>query len=271
MFRIFSNTTRNQVGCISADLVNGITFSHVTPISSVLGGLTFAAIFTSATSLFLKAREFAFQVPALFEYSTTPSAGFLLSILQTVFLTGILPLNFPSNLVGFWSNFAWASGIVYIGPFQSKIDSIRDFKAEPIELGYNNDVIRMLYGLYAPGSTIAKRSEIEYGVPVKEGLPIPGTYFGFPGTLAALNISAQNAFLTSIFLILISNGALVMPVRTARMVVYIGCKCRCFPQSWNTILDATEGSRRTTKYTHFINGSGVRWVSLAFGRVLLRC
>ncbi|KAI5809988.1 hypothetical protein DFH27DRAFT_629729 [Peziza echinospora] len=264
VFRIFSNTTKNQVGCISADLVNGVTFSHVTAISSLLGGLTLAAIFTSATSLFLRAREIAYSVPALFEYSTTPSAGFLLSILQTIFLTGILPLNFPSNLVGFWSNFAWASGIVYIRPFQSRIDSIRDYKTEPIELGYNYDVIKMLYGLYAPGSTIARRSEVEYGVPVKEGLPIPGTYFGFPAILAALNITAQNAFLTGIFTILISYGLLVIPARVARMILYIGVKWRWFPRRWNQILETAEGGRRrVTKYAHFINGSEIRWFTIA--------
>jgi hypothetical protein len=44
-----------------------------------------------------------------------------------------------------------------------------------------------------------------YGKPVPPGLPLPGTFFGFAGTLAQQSIPASNAFLTGLlwFLILL--------------------------------------------------------------------
>lgn len=75
----------------------------------------------------------------------------------------------------------------------------------PSELGH---VLRrqMVDGAAAANTTNGTSNFSWYGTPVLPGLPLPGNYSGFAGTLAELNIPASNAFLTGFlwFLILIA-------------------------------------------------------------------
>lgn len=47
-----------------------------------------------------------------------------------------------------------------------------------------------------------------YGKPVKPGMPLPGNYSGFPGTLSKQDIPASNAFMTGFLWFLILLGCI---------------------------------------------------------------
>src|SRR6266498_2531203 len=47
ILRIFANSTESQIGCYSAVVTNGATFSHPTAIGTVLGLFTVVAMLTS--------------------------------------------------------------------------------------------------------------------------------------------------------------------------------------------------------------------------------
>ena len=140
-------------------------------------------------------------------------------------------MNWPSVLVAFWSNYAWAGGMIYSENMQNTInDFIGANKGNTSQVGaagtgddnpglgggyniqqiYTRGVLPKSLGVQ---NTVAKRHLIDttsgfkyYGQPVKPGLPLPGNYSGFAGTLAQERIPASNAFMTGLlcFLMLVA-------------------------------------------------------------------
>ena len=146
-------------------------------------------------------------------------------------------MNWPRVLPAFWSNFAWSAGMIYSGKMQASINQlIGDNQGNTSSVGAAGSgsssdnvgggyVISEIYkrglaGIFgrdlqasSTGSSLVKRALANsttgyswYGVPVGLGLPLPGNYSGFAGTLAEENIPASNAFMTGFlwFLILIT-------------------------------------------------------------------
>ncbi|OAG04957.1 TRP-domain-containing protein [Paraphaeosphaeria sporulosa] len=249
ILRIFSNATRSQIGCYSGVVTNGSSFSQPAWVSSILGAFTIIAIIASfATAIYGE------NFPEMRKhYAHSFSVLVVFAVWQHVFFSGALSMNWPSVLVAFWSNYAWAGGMIYAEVMQNTInDFIGSNKgntshvgaagtgvANP-SLGGGFDV-QKIYSRRVPSripsvlgsdepfvdrfrQLITKREALErlmskrdsagnssasswYGHPVKPGLPLPGNFSGFSGTLAQENIPASNAFMTGFlwFLVLVAG------------------------------------------------------------------
>ena len=175
-------------------------------------------------------------------YAHSISVLVVFAVFQHIFFTGALSMNWPSVLVAFWSNYAWAGGMIYTESMQNSINKfIGSNKGNTTAVGAagtgvsNEDLgggydIHQIYkrALNVPGlmrrakfnrvarhleRTLAKRDLANstdgfnwYGQPVKPGLPLPGNFSGFAGTLGQESIPASNAFMTGFlwFLILLA-------------------------------------------------------------------
>ena len=136
--------------------------------------------------------------------------------------TGALSMNWPSVLVAFWNNFAWSAGMINSSSMQSSIakflhgnfGNISRIGSEPsgvdaLGLGGGVDSSQ----IYSPGSSAVKRDLANsssgfswYGTPVRAGMPIPGNYSGFAGTLAEQGIPTASAFLTGLIWFMVLLG-----------------------------------------------------------------
>lgn len=235
ILRIFSNSTESEIACYSAIVTNGATFSHPAAVGTALGIFTLVALGASfATAVY------GDQVPTIrTHYAHSLSVFVVFSVLQHVYFTGALSLNWPSVLSAFWSNYAWAGGMIYTQSMQNSINQLIGSNkgntsmvgaagpgaaSNNIGGGYQISQIykRSLYGLQtrdwvsvlenadtntshvfekvlskrAGPITDASDGYSWYGHPVKPGLPLPGNFSGFAGTLAEEEIPASNAFMT---------------------------------------------------------------------------
>lgn len=238
ILRIFANSTESQIACFSAVVTNGATFSHPVAIATVLGIFTVIALISSiAVSIYGQTTTDTRK-----HYAHSISMFVVFSVYQHIFFTGGLSMNWPSVLVSFWSNYAWSAGIIYSQKMQNSINQFiggnrgnitmvgaAQTGENAVDLGggyqisqiYKRTPLRSPWPLTA--SALSARSDILnhlsprqevnttltfswYGKPVSPGLPLPGNYSGFAGTLGQTNIPASNAFLTGFlwFLILVA-------------------------------------------------------------------
>ena len=249
ILRIFANSTQSEIGCYSAIVTNGNTFSLASSVGSVLGIFTFVAFVSSfATAIY------GDDVPVMRKhYAHSLSVSVVFSVWHYIYFSGALSMNWPSVLVAFWSNYAWSAGIIYSKSMQNTISQfIGSNKGNTSAVGaagtgdpnshlgggydihkiYKRDSFPMV--LYEPGPVkgseytnitsrledrLSKRALADsssgfswYGSPVQPGLPLPGNYSGFAGTLSQQNIPASNAFMTGLlwFLALIAAVALMV-------------------------------------------------------------
>lgn len=227
ILRIFANSTQSEIGCYSAVVTNGQSFSHPTAVGTTLGIFAVIALLSSfATAVYGE------HIPTTrTHYAHSLSVLVVFAVLQHIYFTGALSMNWPSVLVAFWSNYAWSGGMIYTKSMQNSINQLigsnkgntsivgaagSGSAAENLGGGYQISQIykRSFFNFQSRAleQSIAKRSLANsttgyswYGLPVKPGLPLPGNFSGFPGTLAEQNIPASNAFITGFlwFLILL--------------------------------------------------------------------
>ncbi|KAF2722247.1 TRP-domain-containing protein, partial [Polychaeton citri CBS 116435] len=241
ILRIFANNTQSEIGCYSAVLTNGKSFKQVDSVGSVLGIFTLLAMLASfATAIYGE------SVPTMrLHYAHSLSVGVVFAVWQHIFFTGALSVNWPSVLVAWWSNFAWAGGMIYSSSMQSSIDKLIGNKVgNTSSLGAASSGSRQdglgggvdlsqLYGrailpalkraqarlVARDATTDAIDGYLWHGDPVQQGLPLPGNYSGFPGTLAEENIRASNAFMTGFLWFLILLVILVAATIAFKWVV----------------------------------------------------
>lgn len=227
ILRIFANSTQSEIGCYSAVVTNGQSFSHPAAVGTVLGIFAVIALLSSfATAVY------GDHIPTTrTHFAHSLSVLVVFAVFQHIYFTGALSMNWPSVLVAFWSNYAWSGGMIYTKPMQNSINQLigsnkgntsivgaagSGSAAENLGGGYEISKIYkrsfLNYKSTVLEQNIAKRSLANsttgyswYGSPVKPGLPLPGNFSGFPGTLAEQNIPASNAFITGFlwFLILL--------------------------------------------------------------------
>lgn len=244
ILRIFGNSTETEIGCYSAVVTNGATFSHPSSVGTVLGIFTLAALIASfATTVY------GSHIPTMrTHYAHSLSIFVVFAVFHHIFFTGALSMNWPSVLASWWSNFAWSAGMIYSESMQNSINQLigsnkgntsivgaasSGSSANDLGGGYQISQIykrasaHNIYRRFTESPEdqfnllrtrnfeehIAKRALANssdgfswYGSPVKPGLPIPGNFSGFAGTLSEQSIPASNAFMTGFlwFLILIS-------------------------------------------------------------------
>lgn len=228
-----------MIGCYSAVITNGATFSYPYAIGPILGIFTFVALVASFATSTYGSDVLAHRK----HYAHSMSILVVFAVFQHIFFTGALSMNWPSVLVAFWSNYAWTGGLIYSEAMQNSINNFigsnkgntsavgaasADSDNPDIGGGYDISLIyrralkrstmhlwrKDIYDHHSPRleRTLAKRALTNstegyswYGDPVKPGLPLPGNYSGFAGTLAEEDIPASNAFMTGFlwFLILL--------------------------------------------------------------------
>lgn len=235
ILRVFSNTTRSQIGCYSAVVKNGATFSHPVAVGSVLGIFTAIALLSSVAVAMYGTNASSTRK----HYAHSLSVFVVFSTLQHIYFTGALSMNWPSVLVAFWSNYAWSAGMIYNENMQNTINqfagnnrsiemvggTLAGSASEIIRGGYNasriynrdlspqfpNQEILKQWGLSKRAEALLRtRAETNastsfpwYGSHVEPGLPLPGNYSGFSGTLSSEMIPASNAFMTAFLWLLI--------------------------------------------------------------------
>lgn len=240
ILRIFANSTQSEIGCYSAVVTNGATFSHPSAVGTVLGIFAIVALLASfATAIYGN------HIPTTrTHYAHSLSILVVFSVFHHIFFTGALSMNWPSVLVAFWSNYAWSAGMIYSKPMQNSINQLigsnkgntsivgaasSGSAAEDLGGGYSisqiyrrsfSNIFHRDASQFGDALKILRSTKVErhlskravanattgyswYGSPVKPGLPLPGNFSGFPGTLAEENIPASNAFITGFLWFLI--------------------------------------------------------------------
>ena len=119
ILRIFANSTETEIGCYSAVVTNGSTFSQPRAVGTVVGLFVLLAVVASfATAVY------GDHVPTMRKHHAhSLSVLVVFAVLQHVFFTGALSMNWPSVLSAFWSNYAWAGGMIYSERMQNSINA----------------------------------------------------------------------------------------------------------------------------------------------------
>ncbi|KAK2600995.1 hypothetical protein N8I77_010480 [Diaporthe amygdali] len=226
--QIFANSTRSQIGCFQASMTNGITMGHPQAISPVLALFTLVAVAAS----FVTAVYGVSITHMRTHYAHSISAVVILETFQSIFLSGALSLNFPSVLIAWWSNFAWSAAQIFS---RSMIRSMQLFtgisgnagqggNAGSVFPGSNEgNLAQQIYGrsnlLTTTTSQLLRRQPYNASDPydytwagraASPGIPLPGMWTGFQGTLAALDIPAADAFTTALTWLSALLGLLVL-------------------------------------------------------------
>ena len=240
VLRIFSNATEAEVGCYSALVTNGYSLSHPNAVAPVLGVFTVIAIVASfATAITgnhipTTRLHHAHSLSILLVFSVFHHIFYSGAI--TMNWPSVLPAfwsNFAwsagmiytqsmqdsiNNLIGTNVGNTSVVGAAGSGPSSDNVAGGYSISAiykrsadvfvkrEPALL---RDVMKGMKS-NPSGSILAKRAVEDassgftyYGVPVKPGLPLPGNYSGFAGTLSVENIAASNAFMTGFLWLLV--------------------------------------------------------------------
>ena len=248
ILRIFANSTQSEIACFSAVITNGGTFSQPASVGTILGLFALVAILSSfATAIY------GDSVPVMRKhYAHSLSVLVVFAVFQHIFFTGAMSMNWPSVLVAWWSNFAWAGGMIHSSTMQNSINHLignnigntsqvgaagSGTSQQSLGGGFDlsliykralsmmrRDIARDIYQrdhsveLQRDAFTRSLEHSLQrralansstgynwYGKPIGPGMPLPGNYSGFAGTLAVEDIRASNAFMTGFlwFLILI--------------------------------------------------------------------
>lgn len=213
ILRIFSNSTQAEIGCFAALITNGNTFRQKLGVGIALGVFTLVAILSS----FATAIHGEDVIEIRKNYAHSVSVMIVFAVWHHIYFSGALSLNWPSVLVSYWSNYAWTGGMIYSEHMQNSINEfIGSNRGNTSQVGAagtgvdNPDLgggydIHAIYAIHKRMVSDAVGGFSYTGQPVKPGLPLPGNFSGFAGTLAQERIPASNAFMTSLlwFLVLV--------------------------------------------------------------------
>lgn len=144
-------------------------------------------------------------------YAHSVSVLVIFEVFQSIYLSGAFNVKWPNVLPAWWSNFAWASGMISVHSMQLAISKFAgvhqiDDPHPPGSAAYSS----ITQGL--PG---AAEGFTWFGYRQAAGLPIPGDGTGFATTLAhSGNIIVENAFTTGLiwFLVLLLAVTIAIPV-----------------------------------------------------------
>ncbi|KAB5547165.1 hypothetical protein GE09DRAFT_967347 [Coniochaeta sp. 2T2.1] len=226
--QIFANSSRTEIGCFQAVMRNGNSFSHPEAVAPALGVFTLVAIVASflsaayGVSTTHMRTHFAHSLPVLLVFET----------FQTIFFTGALTVNWPSVLVAWWSNFAWSAGLIHIPGLVHSVDSFAGITGNASQVGgagstvintggglaaqiYGRSLQEDLTGELTKRASYNASNPYDYnwsGDPVTPGMPLPGTWTGFPGTLTGVNMPAPDAFLVALIWTVIVVGLVVLAI-----------------------------------------------------------
>ncbi|KAH7336203.1 hypothetical protein BKA65DRAFT_402806 [Rhexocercosporidium sp. MPI-PUGE-AT-0058] len=235
MLRFFSNSSRTEIACFSAIMRNGASFSHPAAVGSTLGVFTFIALIASFFTAI-----YGVSIPHIrTHYAHSLSVLVIFEVFQSIFFSGALSLNWPSVLPAFWSNFAWSAGMISTPSIVSSINSFTGVVGNASQVGgagstvlnNNGGLQQQIYGrsIVQRSLEVAQKSEqlashlykravnttqsaklYEWaGVPIAPGLPTPGDWSGFAGSLSLVGVPAADAFMIGFLWLLILIAILI--------------------------------------------------------------
>ncbi|KAK7416992.1 hypothetical protein QQZ08_011790 [Neonectria magnoliae] len=240
--RIFSNSTQTEIGCFQASLTNGQSFSQPEAIGSILGGFMFFAVLASfATAIY------GLRIPHMrMHYAHSFSLLVIFETFQSIFFLGALSVDWPKLLPAWWSNFAWTGGMF---ANDGMLDTLASFSgisgnasqvggAGPVTINNGGGLTQQIYGrslksrsaldLVLALNTFTRRAEYnasnpyDYnwaGEPRNPGMPLPGDFTGFAGTLSLVNIPQKDAFIIGLIWLLVALGAVALFVTAVKFVL----------------------------------------------------
>lgn len=227
--QIFGNTSRSEVGCFQASLTNGNTMAYPQVISPILATFVLVAMLAS----FATAVHGASISDMRTHYAHSLSVVILFETFQSIFFSGVLQLEFPSVLSAWWSNFAWSAGQIYSTSVVTQVDMTAGIRGNFSEVGFARpsagfitsgaSLAQQIYGRPALVPVAAETTHhlqrrynasnpYDYtwaGGPVGPGVVLPGTWTGFHGTLAALNLPAADTFAVGLIWLLVLIAILI--------------------------------------------------------------
>lgn len=246
ILRLFTNSTRSEVGCYVSALTNGATFSHPRIVGGILVVVVLVALISSATMAIHGTNPTTMRN----HYANSMSVWVAFMVFHHIYFTGALSLNWPSVLVAFWSNYAWFAGMIYSQRMQNAINLVVGTGDSNIEdsPGYSNSTLlrditgasnldrrsitekasafvtpyiaaERSQGLAPRDTAIDTHSSKWQDVLARQELPPPGSFFGFPGTLSLQKLPAPNAFLTGLLWVLSLIAILIAVVPTIKLTV----------------------------------------------------
>ncbi|RSL64418.1 hypothetical protein CEP53_004073 [Fusarium sp. AF-6] len=247
--RIFANSTQTEIGCFQATMSNGQSFSQPEYVGSIVGVFVFAAALASfATAIY------GLQIPHMrMHYAHSFSILVIFETFQSIFFSGALSVDWPTVLPAWWSNFAWTAGMF---ASDSMVDAISPFagvtgnasqvgSAGSVPINNGGGLRQQIYGRsLIRRSTVpvddvlqslARRNEFnasdpyDYtwaGKPRNPGMPLPGDYGGFAGTLSRINIPLYDAFIIGLIWLCVVLVAVALFVLTAKLLLDLSRKIK---------------------------------------------
>ncbi|KAH8648404.1 hypothetical protein BX600DRAFT_517794 [Xylariales sp. PMI_506] len=242
--QIFSNATQTEIACYQAVIGNGKSLSHLQEISPVLGVFTLTAIIASYVTA-----AYGVSVPHMrMHYAHSLSVLVIFETFQAIFFSGALSLSWPSILPAWWSNFAWSAGLL---PFSSLVRSMSGFSGVPttiVEANHDNSQAELSQQIYGRSSEVAavdlmlQRTTTFTGDAVVilarqssdavdingsdwngdtsiAGLPLPGNWDGFAGTLSKLKIPAADAFVITLIWAAVALSTVIALIFAVKLVL----------------------------------------------------
>lgn len=224
--QIFANSSKTEIGCFQAVMKNGASLSHPNAVAPILGIFTVVAIVAS----FLTAAYGVSVTHMRTHYAHSLSIFVVFETFQTIFFSGALSLDWPSVLVAWWSNFAWSAGMIHSPGIAKSVDPFAGVSGNASQVGGAGSVVinnggglaSQIYGRSLAQVAVAQiRKRAPYnasnpydytwaGSPMTPGMPMPGTWVGFPGTLSGVGIAAAGAFLVGLIWLLVAIGLVVL-------------------------------------------------------------
>lgn len=242
--QIFANSTQTQIGCFQAVMTNGNTFSQPEAVSSFLGVMVFTAVLASfATTIY------GLSIPHMrVHYAHSFSVLVIFETFQSIFFSGALSVNWPSVLPAWWSNFAWTAGMFADDQIVRSVSSFTGNSlnisqvggAGSVQINNGGGLSQQIYGrsifdgspLHRDGdsslNSFTRRAAYnasdpyDYtwaGHPRTPGMPMPGTWPGFGGTLSVVNVPPAEAFTICIIWLLVVLAAVAFFVVTAKLIL----------------------------------------------------
>lgn len=249
--QIFANSTQTEIGCFQAVMTNGNTFSQPESVGSFLGVMAFIAVLASFVTAI-----YGLSIPHMrVHYAHSFSALVIFETFQSMFFSGALSVNWPSVLPAWWSNFAWTTGMFANDAMIRSVSSFTGNNANISQVGgagsvqINNGggLSQQIYGRSLFATSLFRRSGIsslnsftrrdsynasdpyDYtwnGGPRIPGMPMPGTWPGFGGTLSAVNVPPAAAFTICIIWLLVILAAVAFFVVATKLLLDVLIKLK---------------------------------------------
>lgn len=255
ILRVFSNFTESEIGCFSAVVTNGASFAHPAAIGTILGLFTLIALGSSfATAVYgshvpTTRTHYAHSISVFVVFSVFQhifytgalsmnwpsvlvafwsnyawSAGMIYSESMQDSINQLIGSNKGNiSMVGAAATGASANGIgggyqlsqIYKRSYFDKFR--RHIKLADTAAMLNSKTMEQALAKRASHVANSTTGYSWYGSPVKPGLPLPGNFSGFAGTLSEEIIPASNAFMTGFL------WWLILAVLVAAAVVSFKC------------------------------------------------